>query len=71
MSYSPRKRMSVLHHDQSTPSEAKMLTNGAGLDPAVRVRAIAEIEGFKRRWTKPAVIHRLILGTGSVKPPTG
>ena len=47
MSYSPRKRMSVLHHDQSTPSEAKMLTNGAGLDPAVRVRAIAEIEGFQ------------------------
>ena len=47
MSYSPRKRISVLHHNRSTPSEAKMLTNGAGLDPAVRVRAIAEIEGFQ------------------------
>jgi hypothetical protein len=47
MSYSPGKRMSVLHHNQSTPSEAKMLTNGAGLDPAVRERAIAGIEAFQ------------------------
>jgi hypothetical protein len=47
MSYSLRKRLSVLHHNQSTPSEAKMLIDGAGLDPAVRARAIAGIEAFQ------------------------
>ena len=47
MSYSPRKRISVLHQNQSTPSEAKMPSGGAGLDPAVRERALAEIEAFQ------------------------
>jgi len=47
MSYSPRKRLRALHHNQSTPSEAKMLIDGAGLDPAVRERAVAGIRAFQ------------------------